>query len=272
MDPMSLTFEQITNDYYLPEKRTTRRANTVEGYESSINLHVLPRWGGRLTIGEILRDDIQAWVREFEKPGAAKKAFACLRQIIRWSIRKWPLLIADHTQDVELPHIPKHRFDTLNSREYVDRLKAFWGHELEPVVIVEMGLGRRPGESYALCWEDIDMRSGEVVINKTLQQTKGRALHVYPTKTASGDRLHYLVGDLLRRRARKMHIKDITIQNLRHTWATLASDAGVPIEVIGPLLGHSSIEIAYQRYMKLTKRLSVNAQKLLMGHILKFSQ
>lgn len=301
MNPMSLTIEQIANDYYLPEKRATRRANTVEGYESSINLHVLPRWG-RLTISEVLRDDIQDWVRGFEKPGAAKKAFTCLRQIIRWSIRKWSLLIADHTQNVELPRIPKHRFQTLSSREYVERLKTFWGHELEPVVIVEMGLGLRPGESYALCWEDIDMRSGEVVINKTLQQTKGRALHVYPTKTASGDRLHYLVGDLLkrirdiwrslgkpkgrligelspaaaasrmRRWARRAHIKDITIQNLRHTWATLASDAGISIEIIGPLLGHSSIEIAYQRYMKLTKRLSVNAQKTLMGHILKFSQ
>lgn len=87
MDPMSMTIEQIASSHYLPEKRVTRRANTVEGYESSINLHVLPRWG-TLTITEIRRDDIQSWVREFEKPGAAKKAFTCLRQILRWAIRK----------------------------------------------------------------------------------------------------------------------------------------------------------------------------------------
>lgn len=301
MDPMSMTIEQIASSHYLPEKRVTRRANTVEGYESSINLHVLPRWG-TLTITEIRRDDIQSWVREFEKPGAAKKAFTCLRQILRWAIRKWSLLVADPTLGIELPRMRKYRFETLNSREYVERLRAFWGHPLEPVVILEMGLGLRPGEAYALQWRDIDMRSGEVVVNKTLQQTKGRELHVYPTKTPSGDRLLYLVGDMLkrlrdiwrslgrpqgriigdlspaavagrlRRFARKARIKDIAIRNLRHTWATLAADAGVPIEVIGPLLGHSSIEVAYQRYMRLTKRLAVDAQKALLGHVLKFSQ
>ena len=126
MDPMSMTIEQIASSHYLPEKRVTRRANTVEGYESSINLHVLPRWG-TLTITEIRRDDIQSWVREFEKPGAAKKAFTCLRQILRWAIRKWSLLVADPTLGIELPRMRKYRFETLNSREYVERLRTFWG-------------------------------------------------------------------------------------------------------------------------------------------------
>ena len=35
----------ITNDHYLPEKTKRRRANTVAGYESSLNLYVLPQWG-----------------------------------------------------------------------------------------------------------------------------------------------------------------------------------------------------------------------------------
>lgn len=35
----------IAHDHYLPEKTKRRRANTVAGYESSIELHVIPKWG-----------------------------------------------------------------------------------------------------------------------------------------------------------------------------------------------------------------------------------
>ena len=30
---------------YIAEKRRVRRESTVEGYESALRLHVLPRWG-----------------------------------------------------------------------------------------------------------------------------------------------------------------------------------------------------------------------------------
>ena len=40
-----ITITEITLEHYLPEIRSRRKPNTVYGYESSINLHVLPRWG-----------------------------------------------------------------------------------------------------------------------------------------------------------------------------------------------------------------------------------
>ena len=46
MNPASLTIGQIALEHYLPAKRSRRRTNTVDGYESSIRLHVLPL-GGR---------------------------------------------------------------------------------------------------------------------------------------------------------------------------------------------------------------------------------
>ena len=51
MDAAELTFEEIVRDHYLPAISKRRRANTVNGYVSSLELHVLPRWGGggRLT-------------------------------------------------------------------------------------------------------------------------------------------------------------------------------------------------------------------------------
>lgn len=71
---------------YLQEKKSRRRVSTVNGYKSSIRLYVLPEFGS-LTIEQITPEHIQAWIDGFTPPGAAKKAYKCLRQIIRWAIR-----------------------------------------------------------------------------------------------------------------------------------------------------------------------------------------
>lgn len=299
MDAMTLTLAEIAEQHYLPEKRRRRRANTVEGYESALHCHVLPRFG-EMTVSEITRDSIQEWVDGFARPGAAEKAYKTLRQVIRWAVRRWAMLVIDPTVGIELPRKPAYRFDTLSAKELINRLRGFWGHELEPTCIVESALGLRPGESYALGWDDVDWRSGKVVVDKTLQQVRGGA-RLYPTKTPKGDRELYLpkwaldrlrmihrdrgkpsgriIGDLtpaqvagrIKRFARKHRLPEITMQNLRHTWGTLAAEAGIPIETIAMQLGHSSIGIAYEHYMRRTKTIMQGAQKRWTKYLFSFA-
>lgn len=299
MDAMTLTLAEIAEAHYLPEKRRRRRANTVEGYESALRCHVLPRFG-RLAVSEIAHDDIQEWVDSFDKPGAAEKAYKTLRQVIRWAVRRWAMLVIDPTVGVELPRKPVYRFDTLSPKQLIRRLRGFWGHELEPTCIVESALGLRPGESYALEWGDIDWRSGRVVVDKTLQQVRG-GVRLYPTKTPKGDRELYLpkwaldrlrmlhrdagkpsgriIGDLtpsqvagrIKRFAKRAKLPEITMQNTRHTWGTLAAEAGVPIETIAMQLGHSSIDVAYEHYMRRTKTIMQGAQKRWTKYLFSFA-
>lgn len=58
----------IYEQYYLPEKTAKRAASTVAGYDSSMRLYVLPRWG-ECEIDDICPDDLQEWVDSFEKHG-----------------------------------------------------------------------------------------------------------------------------------------------------------------------------------------------------------
>lgn len=97
MDPKTLHIAEIALDHYLPAKRQRRLTNTVDGYESSIRLYVVPRWG-EAAIADIDPDEAQAWVDELAKaagPGGAWKAFKCLRQVIRWALVKWRLRVYD---------------------------------------------------------------------------------------------------------------------------------------------------------------------------------
>lgn len=82
---------------YLEEKEQRRRASTVDGYRSSINLYILPEFG-KIDIAAIEPEAIQAWIDNFEKPGAAEKAFKCLCQLFNWAIRKYRLRIWNPTQ------------------------------------------------------------------------------------------------------------------------------------------------------------------------------
>lgn len=294
MDAVDLTLEEIVRDHYLPAISKRRRANTVSGYVSSLELHVLPRWGG-WTIGELSRDEVQDWVDELVGncgPGGAWKAYKCLRQVVRWAIRQWALLVVDVTVGIERPRRPAYRPVTLSPKQLNERVRGMWGHKHEATHILSTALALRPGESYALDWADISWRDGAVRVCKTLQQSKGGVLHVYPTKTEQGDRILYLprwarerlhalwvaagrpkgriIGDAtpaavssaIRRYARRKGLPEVTMQCLRHTWATIASGAGVAIETIARFLGHTSLDMAYEHYMRPSKAVYVDAQRL----------
>ncbi len=96
-----MTIEEIWSGYYLPDKKAKCAPSTVAGYESSMKKYVLPRWGG-FAVEEVDIDQLQEWVNEIEPAGASEKAFKCLRQVIRWWIRRKRLTITDPTSFIEL--------------------------------------------------------------------------------------------------------------------------------------------------------------------------
>ena len=301
MDPLKLTIKELTNGHYLPEKRKRKQRNTVYGYESSLNRHVIPKWGG-MRIEEISQDAVQDWVDELSQTkagiGGAEKAYKCLRQVIRWTISKWGLYVADPTRGIEMPRKPVKKLEVLTQRRVKRLVRGCVGFKYEVTVVIQVALGTRPGENYFLHWEDINWRTGEVRIRGTLQQVAG-LVYEAPTKTAKSerdlflqpwalDRVHEIwvalgrpkgriIGDakpMAVSRALKMHIKKnklpkITMKNLRHTWATLALKSGSKIEHVAEMLGHTNIQTCYRYYMTMTaatkKRVQRKLSQLVLG-------
>lgn len=293
MTATALTLNVITYEHYLPEKRKRgRKANTLEGYESSLRLHVIPKWG-RMLIEQITPDAVQDWVDELAPeigPGGAEKAYKCLRQVIRWAIPKLRLFVPDPTVGIEMPRKPLHKPETLTPRRLKRLVRGFVGHKDEPTLIISAALGVRPGENYFLHWEDINWRTGEVPIKGTLQEAYGQ-LWEYAPKTAKSerecflppwalDRLHQIwvergrprgriIGDRrpksvaqsVQRWIRKLRLPRITMENLRHTWGTIAANAGVPIQTVAAMMGHSTIQTTYRYYYALSAAIAKRAQR-----------
>lgn len=286
-----MNIKEIVYGYYLPEKRARRRANTVEGYESAFKCHVLPRWGS-YEISEIERDDIQAWVDSFEKPGAGWKAYKTLRQVIRWAIRKFKLLAIDPTVGIEKPRTAPYFPQVLSASMLKKRVEGFHGHRLEATVILQAALGLRPGENYALEWKDINFNTGVVKIHKTLQQVRGGS-RVYLPKTPKGYRDLVLpkwafnrlietwrsegrpkgriigllspgaVASRIKRYGSKLKLPRITMENIRHSWGTMAVEAGGDIATVAMMMGHSDITTTYRYYLRLNSRAMRRMQRRL---------
>lgn len=273
-----MKFENAVEEYINAKigGRKPIRPNTLEGYLSAIRCHLMPKWAGH-DMEEITGEELQPWVDGFEKVGAARKAFGTFRQVMRWYLREYHVRIYDETQDVELPSKPRRKPRALTVKQARSSLQDMRGEEFEACALVQLSCGLRPCEAIALEWRDVNLTTGEVDVSKGLHEAFGN-VYESPTKTEKSTRTvvlpRYAVERLreirrerggrgrmrlcamspstYRRRVRAWFARRgvrMCAQWLRHTWGTLALQAGVPIETVALMLGHEGIGTAYEHYL-----------------------
>ena len=285
---------------YLADKKEGRkavRANTLEGYTSAITNHLMPKWG-QAEVETISFESVQPWVDSFPEGRGAEKAYKTLRQMIRWAITKRHVVMADPTIGVEVPKPHKRESVTLTDSQLNRMLYACRGEVWEPVVWCQACLGLRRCEAVALTWGDIDLRSGVVHVTKG-RHVVGGQVFVWGTKTPKSTRdvvlprfaverlreirrerraradelLCDLRPDAISRRfrswCRRNGFAGMTMLALRHTWATIAVKAGVPIEIVAQALGHTDIRITYERYVMRSIDIFRTAQRKFADAVLK---
>ena len=269
-----MTLTDFFNNYYWPLKITQLRECTLVGYESSWRLYVQPKFGD-WEMADIKARDIEQWLLSFDKPGAAKKSYSLLRPILRTAIR-YDFLEVDPTQKVEY-RVPKKKYipPTLSKKELNQLLEGFRGVDIEAWLLVAASTGVRKEEGAALNWEDIDLRTGAVKIDKGAQWVNGKEV-VNPPKTQLSYRTIYLpekilkrlreiagvnpkgrltgkfnasqIGAAYKRRCQKLNLPYIPPKCLRHTWATIALAEGVPLSVVSRNLGHYDVSTTARYY------------------------
>ena len=278
----------------LSDKSRRLRATTLEGYESAIRRHLMPRWEG-VELESIEPEDIQEWVDGFDLPGAAAKAYKTLRQIIRWAIRRLHVRMWDPTTaGVDLPRAAPYRPAVLDAGQERELLRGIYGAPWEAVVLCAATLGLRRCEACALEWGDVDYRTGEVHVSKGVHTVRGGEVTT-PTKTAKSDRVVVLPRfalmrlrklaagrrsgrmcqlrpDQVARRAaswcRRRGLPWIGMKNLRHSFATIAVASGSRIEDLLMVLGHSSYDTSFVHYLVRTSEISRRVSRAYGGAVL----
>ena len=149
----------------------------------------------------------------------------------------------------------------------------------ERVYYFLIGTGMRFGETIALTWDDVDLKTGKISITKTAVSIHGSMEIQDRTKTSAGMRTIYIGENILewlkwhkstldpeanyrnlvfpntryniinqanaiaawKKICSKLGIEYQGIHALRHTWATRALEAGLDIKVVSQMLGHKNV-------------------------------
>lgn len=126
-----------------------------------------------------------------------------------------------------------------------------------------------PSESLGLTWDDYDRRHGRLHIRGTKTENRDRTIPISaPARLILDSQPTPLHGHLPIFAFDYHYFRKVTWpaaldaagldrrtpNEMRHTFATLALERGVPIETVSKLLGHADITITLRYYAKFTRR------------------
>jgi integrase len=136
--------------------------------------------------------------------------------------------------------------------------------------------GMRRGEVFGLMWEDIDLLKGQITVSRSYNgPTKSGKSRIVPISPALEKILLAIVlnksyncskrqrtglvlkstfdpNPPLKRACKEAGVKQITYHGLRHSFATLALDAGRSPVLVSRVLGHSSVVTTLSVYWNIS--------------------
>ncbi|MGH3032991.1 MAG: tyrosine-type recombinase/integrase [Gaiellaceae bacterium] len=241
---------------------------------------------GGSRLADIRRGDLQGLVETMQAAGfdasTIRNYLMPVRAIFRRAIRAGDISV-NPTADLDLPAV-RGRRDRIAPPEEAAKLLAALRADDRVVWATALYAGLRRGELLALTWDDVDLAAGRVRVERSWDPGgKDQEAGVIEPKSRAGNRTvpipavlrDYLLewkhrsgrseglvfgrtGDVpfeartFARRAesawKKAELEPISLHECRHTFASILIAAGVNAKALSTYVGHSSIQITYDRY------------------------
>jgi len=253
------------------------KPGTASHYRSSLRQYILPALGDR-QLDDITTADVQRLQNSLKKtPCAANFARAVLSCLFtkaeEWDVcnRRNPTVRVKRFEERAI-----ERFLSPDEREAVERVLAAAEHislgkaghigrdGIWAIRLLTL-TGMRRDEVRDLKWEEVDWRQGvlrlpdsktgkrDVVVSDevmallgVIREAKGRPRRGLVVCSNTGNKL-YSLGQTWRIVRKRAGVPDMRLHDLRHSVASDAIMNGVPLEVVGKMLGHKNYRTT-QRY------------------------
>lgn len=296
------TVKQLAEDF-LKAKEKVLRPNTLKDYrEFFFKKHIIAKFGN-LKIDSIGKKEIESFHRSFsDTPRMGNRVLEIMRVMFNTAV-SWEILEKNPTQGIK--KFPEHKRERYLSEDEIGRLTKVLDAEPNQmsanIIRLILLTGSRKGEVLSARWQDFE---GEVWAkpafltkqNKIsriplspeavdiLQKMKTKIVSEKKLATFTDNRIvsteQYLFYNTQTKThqkdikrfwlevCKKAKIKDATIHDLRHTFASILVSNGVGLEVIGKLVGHSNIRTT-QRYAHLANSSLKQATSMFANKVMK---
>jgi integrase len=265
-----------------------QKPSGIAAKETILNVHLVPLFGPKL-MDAITTEDVQrlkSYLRD-RAPKTVNNVLTVLNMLLKKAV-EWNV-IDRMPCTIRLLPIHKPSMGFYDFDEY-ERLVEAARYERTAYLIVLLGgeAGLRCGEIIALEWGDVDLNKRQLCIQRSEWRGHvgvpkgGRLRHVPMTvRLAAALRAHRhlqaarvlcqrdgspltqdIVGDHVRRAARRAQLAVAGVHRLRHTFCSHLAMRGAPARAIQELAGHQDL-ITTQRYMHLSPAALDSAIRLL---------
>lgn len=263
-----LTFKQFS-DIFLEHVSLYRETNTILAFKTALNNFTALN---DIEVSKLSNLDIQRSVDDLMRKGlntnTIKDYLRKLNTVFKSAMDEYNLIYKLPTKGIK---IPKEKKETckraLNKAEFNQLLNDFSKSKYYIVLLIAGTCGLRLGEILGLTWKDVDFKNNVLKVNKQWKQIKidkydfgslksknsYREVPIPPItlnelKKSSNvvninnrifnfkntDSTSICINRLLKRKG-----YDITIHELRHTYATMLISSGVDFKTAAKLLGHT---------------------------------
>jgi len=276
------TFEEVAGEWWA-YKQPRLSPNTVPGYRLAME-RAIDRFGDK-PAKEITPSMVKAYLDALAHRGYARRTVSqhliVLREICAWACENYDAA-SNPAALVKLPDGLRKGKRTMPTQAQIDAIKASVGSKDGLFLYFLMYTGLRLGEALALRWEDIDAAGSMIHVQRSLYFAGQNQGQLKQPKTEAGTRsvlymerlkavlephrgaagAYVFGGDrpmtkrgyyCLLDRCRKAGI-DVTPHQLRHAFATLCFEAGIPEKTAQGMLGHAQLSTTMDIYAELRQK------------------
>jgi integrase len=253
------------------------RVSTAAEYRSMISKYIAPFFGSSMKVSEVSFSDIDRLHRKITAAGApyrANRVASVINKMFALASR-WQMRDDNPAKGIERNREAKRK-RYLSGDELARLLAAMVAHpDCEAVDIVRLllGTGARRSEVLMARWSDLDLGTG--IWTKLAENVKQGADHVVPLSAparqllseirtrqqkasphqplpkfvfaGAGSKAHIrAIERAWRQLCRAAGITGLRIHDLRHSFASQLVSSGHSLELIGALLGHSSVKTTHR--------------------------
>ncbi len=275
------------------------RPNTRTGYENNIRLYIRPRLGNvplnKLTANDLqrfinwMRQDGRSEYRESRGDGLSANTIRHCYGLCRRALEKAvaeKLISQNPAKECKLPSARRMEMRLLNREELQKLLIQARAEGYYEVFLLELTTGLRVGELMALQWDDLNLNTGELRIERQVYQIKGELL-IQPPKNKASIRTVILppavvtelkkykqtvfsrwmfpspkkedapiapsvVSHRLAKILKHAGCKKVRFHDLRHVFATNALEHGMDVKTLSTVIGHVSSATTLNVYAHVT--------------------